>query len=683
MPSQFLFSSALITAVHVGGVSVDPIFQNAMYESLIWVCSNSMNQCLNAIDANQTVVSNMYAAFNAENTTTTNQLISCMAEDNFNYPNMPSSSDEENYYYYNCWLNSKCMPNQNTRETLWLLNYTSMLSLPNNPCIAFADCVRDPMSRSTAFQRCANSHVDSEGYADVCNLTGYCQGALLHLVNATNMPPFQSYFEYYKLMLAFVAFFFLILMIVSSASGCLLLLRRRRYQRLIEQGMDPAQVGYMIGEVDVAPPVRWFGLPDSVDPEEDAFKKRLVRFLNVHNPQRLCDADDYYQLFRRRKDKFWDAMVKKYGPEPPVEESTADDPDGENAADNGKGQCSVTGTDLKKKGAARFLLLPCRCEWSGESGEDASEETPSAELQSQLKLVTNQPKKRWSSQLFSHFVRTGDNNEPEPFNGLPTPRTLRSYLEKVKPDVVPLQVEGHPDMHTCACKACGEPIQAIVEINELYLDLDGDAINSTEVASTRSFLSDRSQRGSVVNMTAAAAEEKKAEKEQAEGLLKEDDDELPFSPQRDEGGEMLVPEPRSAEMNLQSTAADENAPLLPKMEEATAKVSSGATEEIETAVSRPVASTTSNPAVPECCICFSNPCNVAFLGCGHLIACHECSERLREAQTRRNEGNVEVSSTCPLCRARLDAMVVLERNQVNTALLAAISRQKKQDKKEC
>ena len=77
---------------------------------------------------------------------------------------------------------------------------------------------------------------------------------------------------------------------------------------------------------------------------------------------------------------------------------------------------------------------------------------------------------------------------------------------------------------------------------------------------------------------------------------------------------------------------------------------------------------------PDCCICMSEPSCVAALPCGHLCACVDCGHRLaedisvlgRDAAT----GAAEVGGRCPLCRATLRSMIVLDDVQLAAAVRA-------------
>jgi hypothetical protein len=79
---------------------------------------------------------------------------------------------------------------------------------------------------------------------------------------------------------------------------------------------------------------------------------------------------------------------------------------------------------------------------------------------------------------------------------------------------------------------------------------------------------------------------------------------------------------------------------------------------------------------PSCCICLSEPVSVVAMPCGHLSTCTSCAHRLMKGVPRRgaNPTTVEVSSQCPKCRAKTDAMTVLDRDQVRLAVQTARNR---------
>lgn len=52
------------------------------------------------------------------------------------------------------------------------------------------------------------------------------------------------------------------------------------------------------------------------------------------------------------------------------------------------------------------------------------------------------------------------------------------------------------------------------------------------------------------------------------------------------------------------------------------------------------------PDGAECIICMSEPRNTTVLPCRHMCLCSECAEALRKS-----------SSTCPICRTRVEALL--------------------------
>lgn len=52
------------------------------------------------------------------------------------------------------------------------------------------------------------------------------------------------------------------------------------------------------------------------------------------------------------------------------------------------------------------------------------------------------------------------------------------------------------------------------------------------------------------------------------------------------------------------------------------------------------------PEGAECIICMCEPRNTTVLPCRHMCLCSECAEALRKS-----------SSTCPICRTRVEALL--------------------------
>lgn len=52
------------------------------------------------------------------------------------------------------------------------------------------------------------------------------------------------------------------------------------------------------------------------------------------------------------------------------------------------------------------------------------------------------------------------------------------------------------------------------------------------------------------------------------------------------------------------------------------------------------------PEGAECIICLCEPRNTTILPCRHMCLCSECAEALRKS-----------SSTCPICRTRVEALL--------------------------
>merc|ERR1711916_388107 len=79
------------------------------------------------------------------------------------------------------------------------------------------------------------------------------------------------------------------------------------------------------------------------------------------------------------------------------------------------------------------------------------------------------------------------------------------------------------------------------------------------------------------------------------------------------------------------------------------------------------------PLVPSCCICLSEPVRVVALPCNHLSTCSTCAHRLCKPVARRGASAslLEVASQCPKCRATTSAMVVLDDDQLQTAISAS------------
>ncbi|EAN85454.1 hypothetical protein C3747_44g2 [Trypanosoma cruzi] len=58
--------------------------------------------------------------------------------------------------------------------------------------------------------------------------------------------------------------------------------------------------------------------------EDDQFRRRLIRFYEVHNPSCLSSVDAIWQTYRGREEDIFRVLTDKYGPEPVLEEENGE-----------------------------------------------------------------------------------------------------------------------------------------------------------------------------------------------------------------------------------------------------------------------------------------------------------------------------------------------------------------------
>ena len=592
---------------------------------------NGAGGCYSALDANGvgTATAHQFAPVNSRCYVQEQQVCA---------QHIPWGPNEDCDFYSVCW------PNAFNCINAWTF---AAGNLPNG-CNRFLRCAQTQTAMDTAFEACVNGMT-----GQVCNATASC--AFTYFRNST--PTWSTTGDGNLLgtsVPAIVGVFLAVIVVVLGTSTCLLYVKHRRWRRLQDEQMQDIVV-------DVAPPVRWFGLRASQASSEPA-----------------------------------------------------DEDERDGAAVQGEASsCSICRSSMADVApdAPRLLLLPCRCEWCGCTPH---QKHPTRRSPSEAGYKKADPE-------------VAGDNKPESIFGGVTASALSSYGATTHAAIVPHprkpppprlpdgKVDRSPEAiaeaaknvrRTFGCRRCGVPVEAVVDLHALFVDVEAVEGSRSPAAADDAEI--------VVNVPPLPAAPPEAEAESS----------TPSSPPAvapprrrrhaadvdsdREGSEAADPVEPVAQKEPSSSASspspsvhggsDADAAPVVTAEDSGPAVAVSATAEptpraaVAISEDSPVAeadaavptprgdhtpksarSHTNGSDAPDCCVCLSEPSCVVSLPCGHLGACADCAKRLAPAVPRRGDDGIEVSSKCPLCRARVEAMAVLDEPQTVAAVRAAVA----------
>ena len=113
----------------------------------------------------------------------------------------------------------------------------------------------------------------------------------------------------------------------------------RLFAALVKKyGPEPEDAGGMADVAAAAAGMAAASLADGEGEDPDGWTTRLTRFYALYNPEKVADVAKTLAKYAGNEDKLFDALVSKYGPEPPPPRSAGagggDGGDGADAADN-------------------------------------------------------------------------------------------------------------------------------------------------------------------------------------------------------------------------------------------------------------------------------------------------------------------------------------------------------------